>query len=97
EAGARSVAGALAGLGGEEELVAARRQPRRQPQLGVAVAGRGVEVVHTELEQHVEQFVSALLPHPAQRGGTEDDPAAAMPGAPERGLRDHGSSTTRPT
>src|SRR5207249_11985327 len=40
EAGARAGAGALAGLGGEEELVAARRQPWRQPQLGVAVAGR---------------------------------------------------------
>ena len=48
---ARGGVGALAGLRREEEAVAVLAHPGREPQLGVAVARGGVDVVDPVLEQ----------------------------------------------
>ncbi len=97
EAGPGAVAGPLPGLGGEEEVVPVPGQPRREPQLGVAVVGRHVEVVDA---------VGSAGPRAPRRpgpgacrdegGGAEDDPAAPVAGASEFGLLDHGRTLRCP-
>jgi hypothetical protein len=51
EAGPRTVAVARVRLGGQEELAGMLREPRREPQLRVAVHRCGVDVVDAVLEQ----------------------------------------------
>src|SRR4051794_19127410 len=94
EAGPGAVARALAGLGGEEVVLPAAGQPRRQPQLGVAVTGGGVNVVDAESRQPIQYLVGLLLPHGAQGRGAEDDPAAVMTGTSEGGARNHARTLT---
>ena len=89
ELGPRRVAAALAGLGGEEELVGASRHPRRQSQLGVPVRRRHVEVVDARLQQDRQQLVGCLLAHRRERRATEDDPAALVARASESRAVDH--------
>ena len=60
----------LAGLGGDEEAVGIALEPGRDPELGVAIAGRDVDVVDVVLEQHVERAVGDVL---------ETRPSAAAP------------------
>ncbi len=47
---ARSLIGALAGLGGQKELLAIAAHPRPDPQLGFAVASSGVDVIDAVLK-----------------------------------------------
>ncbi len=61
---ARLRVGALARLRREEETVAAPTlEPRRDAQLGVAVARGGVDVVHTVAVQQLEHTVRHVLRH----------------------------------
>jgi hypothetical protein len=61
---ARLGIGALARLRRDEETLAARAlEPRRDTQLGVAVARCGVDVVHTTAFQHLEHTVRHVLRH----------------------------------
>jgi hypothetical protein len=78
------VALALAGLGGEEETGPVLGHPRPDPQLGIAVAGGRVDVVHAQLEQGGQYLVGAVLAHASEGGGPEDDAGAVVSGAPER-------------
>ena len=89
EARPGAVGGPIARLRGEKDVVAMRRQPRRQAILGNAVVGRRVPVVDAELEQHVEQRVGFLLRGVEQAGAAEDHPAALMPRPPELRTIDH--------
>jgi hypothetical protein len=91
EAGAGALRGALVRLRGQEEAVAMPRHPRAHTQLRIAIHGGRVDVVHAVLEQQLEERVSLVLAHAAERRGAEDDAAADVPGAPERDLL-HGPS-----
>ena len=79
--GAGGIAAPLTGLGGEEELLPVPGI-QADPQLGVAVAGGHVDVVHPVGEEHLEQLVGPILAHRPQRCGTEDHAAADVPRAP---------------
>jgi hypothetical protein len=46
-------------------------------------------VVDTELDQHLEKLVGGRLAGPAERGGTEDHPAAPVTRPPEVVVVDH--------
>ena len=84
---------ALACLGREEVIIAVAHQPGRDPQLGVAVAGGGVEVVDAVLAKHVENAVSRLLAHRAERRTAEDHPSAGVTGPSEPRMLDHERQT----
>ena len=73
---------ALACLGREEVIIAVAHQPGRDPKLGVAVAGGGVEVVDAMLAKHFENAVSRLLARRAERRTAEDHPSAGGPVRP---------------
>ena len=89
ELGAGRVAAPLAGLGGEEDLVAVVGQPRLQAVLRRAVGRRGVDVVDAPRVDRGERGVGAVLAHPAERGGAEDQPGRLVAGPAERCGRDH--------
>ena len=86
---ARSGAVALAGLRREEETVAMLREPRREPQLRVAVRRGDVDVVDAVLEQQLEHRIGLGLRQRAERRGAEERAGALVAGASERRLRDH--------
>ena len=65
------------------------RQPRREPQLRVAVRRSGVDVVDAVLEQQLERRVGLGLRERAERRGAEDRARALVAGAPEWRFRDH--------
>ena len=94
EAGPGALAGALGGLGGQEEGVRMGGQPGGQAQLRVAVVGRGVEVVHPELEEDLQQLVGPLLPHAPQGGRPEDHATALVARPPEGCPLDHAADAT---
>jgi len=55
---------ALARLRRDEEPIASRTlEPRRDAQLRIAVAGRGIDVIHTLAQQEIENSVRHLLCH----------------------------------
>ena len=85
----RALGGPVAGLGGEEELVAVPVEERAQPHLGLAVAAGDVDVVDPAVEQQREGAVGLVLRHLRQRGGAEEDAAAVVAGAPEGQRRKH--------
>jgi hypothetical protein len=82
--------GPLAGLGGQEELALVALQPGGDPQLGVAVAGRDVDVVDAVLNQQLQRAVGILLGDTAQRRGAEDGAGRLVSGRPEAGTFDQG-------
>ena len=67
-------------------------EPGREPQLRVAVARGGVDVVHAVLEQQRERLVRLLLRDRAERRGAEDDAGAVVAGRSERCPGDHRDS-----
>ena len=77
-----------------KNVVAVLAQPGREPQLGVAVAGRRVDVVDAVLEQQRQRLVGLALRDLAERRRAEDDAAAVMPGRSEWCLRDHAAQST---
>ena len=89
--GAGGRARALTGLGGEEDAVAVVGEPGRQPQLGVAVAGGGVDVVHPVAGDQPEGVVGPLLAHGPQGSRPEEHAGAVVPGPAEGHRRDHRS------
>jgi hypothetical protein len=59
---ARFTVRALSGLRGDEEAVAGRTlQPRRDPQLRIAVAGGRVDVIDVVTQEQLEHAVGDLL------------------------------------
>ena len=84
ERGAGGVALPVAGLGGEEDLVAVVGEPRLEAVLGLAVRRRGVDVVDARRLDLGEDAVGRVLTGPAEPGGAEDDPGRVVPGPPER-------------
>ena len=57
--------------------------PGADAELGVAVGGGGVDVVHAGGEQLVERAVGLVLADAAERGGAEEEAGAAVAGAAE--------------
>ena len=88
----RGGVGALPSLRREEEVVAVRAHPRPYPELGVAVAGRGVDMVHFVLEQEIEGAVRFALAHVLERRCSEYRHRAHVPGTTESPLLDHSIS-----
>ena len=86
---ARGARPARAGLGGQEEVLPVPGHPGPDPQLGVAVARSGVDVVHPVGEQDLQRPIGLVLGGARQRGGAEDRGGALMPGASERPALDH--------
>ena len=80
----------VAGLGGEKDLVAVVGEPRLQPDLGLAVPGRGVDVVDARRLDLGEDPIGGALTDPAEPGGAEDDPGRIVPGPPELRGWEHG-------
>ena len=69
---------ALAGLGGQEDLVADPRHPRAEPQLGVAVARGDVEVVDARVERLLHRGVGDVLGDVAERRRAVDEHRALV-------------------
>jgi hypothetical protein len=79
----------VARLRRDEEAAGLALQPRRDAQLGVAVRGRGVDVVDAVREKEVERALGVVLRDAAERSGAEDRTAALVAGAAERRGDDH--------
>ncbi len=84
---------ALARLGRDEERVLL--EPRRDPQLRVAVARGDVDVVDAVLEEQLQRAVGVGLGDVAERRGTEDHAAGLVSGRAEGGAVDHAPELTR--
>jgi hypothetical protein len=76
-------AGALPSLRGEEEVVPVGGHPWRNPQFGIAIGRRGIDMVYPKLKEGGEDLVGIVLGDSPYTSGTKDHPAAAMPGAPK--------------
>src|SRR6476646_1971545 len=87
----RGVASALAGLRGQEDLVAVVLEPRREPELRIAVAGGRVDVIDPVAGDQLEGRIGLLLGDRAEGRGPEDDPRALVAGAAKGKKRDHGA------
>ena len=92
QTGAGRVARALRRLRRQEELAAVLGHPRPHPQLGVAVVGCHVDVVHAEFDEHLEEGVRQLLGRGPQGGRAEDRAAAQVAGPSELCGFDHDPS-----
>jgi hypothetical protein len=79
----------------DEEGARVALQPRRDPQFGVAVARRHVDVVDAVLQELVQGPVGVALGHAGQRRGTEDHAAGVMAGRAERRPWEHDGSLGR--
>src|SRR5260370_3308455 len=88
---------ALVGLGGDEETPRLAREPRRDAQLRLAVAGSGVDVIDAVAEKNFERPVGCGLRHPGERRGAEDRPAAPVARAAEVFLRSGHPATQSPS
>ena len=62
----------LVGLGRQEEGVTVPVHPRSDPEFGVAISGRRVDVVHAVFEQQVEHAVGGTLVDRRERRTAED-------------------------
>ena len=80
---------ALTGLRGEEEVLAASRQPGGQAELGIPIGGGDVEVVDAVRVEDGQEAIGLLLGRPAQGGRTEDHNAALVPRPAEPASLDH--------
>ena len=74
----RASAALLAGLGGEEEVLAVTRHPGRDTQLRVAVPRRRVDVVDAVTQQHFQRAVCLVLTCPGKRGRPEQRDCARV-------------------
>ena len=80
---------AFVGLCGQEEAIAVFLETWPEQELGVAVAGGGIDVVDAVIQQQVDGAVGIGLADAAQRGGAEERDGAVVAGAAERALRNH--------
>ena len=67
------VVAAVAGLGREEDPVADGGHDRAEPQLGLAIAGRDVEVVDAGVEGQLDRLVGGVLGDLTEGRGPVDD------------------------
>ena len=80
---------AIAGLGGEKELLSMLAHPRTDSQFRFAVRRRRIEMIDAVFEQHLEHAVRLVLLHPTERGRSKNNPRTLMPGFPKRTRLDH--------
>ena len=80
----RRLIGPLAGLRGEEDVRAVLLQPGTEPELRVAIAGGGVDVVDAEAKQQLHRAVRLGLRHIAERRRAKDGASALVTGPAER-------------
>jgi hypothetical protein len=73
-------------LGREEDPIADPRHPRSEPQLGVAVVGRGVEVIDARIQRKLDRTICDLLRDLGEGRPAVDQHAAHVPEAPESPL-----------
>jgi hypothetical protein len=92
----RALVVACVRLGGDEECSRMLLEPRRDPQLGVAVRGGGVDVIDTVLEEQLQRPLSVRVRNVAERGRTEDGSGALVAAAAEWRLRDQTESLPLP-
>ena len=78
--------GHATGLRRQEDPVADLRHPRPQPQLGIPVVGRDVEVVDPAVEGLLDGAVRHVLRHLAQRRRAVDEDRTLVPQASESPL-----------
>ena len=71
-------------------MVAMACEPGRHSELGIAVRGSGVDVVHAVLEEELERPIRLSLGDRGQCGGAEDRARALVACLPERRRGDHG-------
>src|SRR5829696_2840510 len=89
--------GPLPCLGGQEELVTMGLHPGPEPELGVTITGRGVDVVDPVRADQLHGLIRLLLADVADGGGAEDDSRAVVTGWTERLLLHHAAhSALRP-
>ncbi len=74
----RRLAVALTGLRGQEDPVADPRDPRAEPQLGVAVARGDVEVVDAGVQRLLDRPVGDVLGHVTERRRAVDEHRALV-------------------
>ena len=86
----RALGAALTRLGGEEDLPPVLGEPGGEAQLGVAVAGSDIDVVHARFEDPLEGPGRALWLHGPEGGGAEESPRAVVAGGTEGNPFDHG-------
>ena len=75
---ARPLIRAVAGFGRQEEVPAMAGHPGADAQLGVAVAGGGVDMVDAVLEQDLQRAVSVRLADSTQRRRAKERPRAQL-------------------
>ena len=80
---------ALARLGGEEEVVAVPLHPRPEPQLRIAVAGGGVDVVDAALQNQLHGAIGIVLGDVAEGRRAEDGAGALVTGSAKGCGGDH--------
>lgn len=92
----RALVVACVRFGGDEERARVSREPWCDPQLGVAVRGGGVDVIHTVLEKQLQRSLCVRVGYVAERRRTEDGSGALVAGAAEWRLRDQRASLPLP-
>src|SRR5205807_3893291 len=81
---------ALAGLGGEEEILAMARHPWADTQLSVPIAGGDVDMIDAIFEEDVEHTIRLCLGGAAECRRTKERDCAQMSGASKRSFLNHG-------
>jgi hypothetical protein len=76
-------------LGGEKEVGAVARHPGADPQLRVAVARGGVEMIDAVPQQDLQGSIGLALAGARERGAAEQRHRARVAGAPEHPPLDH--------
>jgi len=80
------IASPLAGLAPQKDAVAYARHPRLEANLGLAVPGRHVDVIHAAIEDELNSQVCRLLVNLTDARRPERDDTAEMAGPPQSSL-----------
>src|SRR5215471_2274669 len=81
---------ALAGLGGEEEILAMPRHPWADTQFSISIAGRDVNMIDAVFEEDVEHTVCLCLGSATERRRPKERDCAQVSGASKRSFLNHG-------
>src|SRR5262249_30606259 len=80
---------ALPGLGGEEEILAMARHPGSNPQFGIPIACRNVDMIDAVFEEDVQDAIRLGLGGTAERCRTEERHRAHVCSASKRSFLNH--------
>src|SRR5919199_1239372 len=86
---------ALAGLGGEEEILAVTRHPGADTQFGVPIAGCGIDMIDAVFEENVQHAIRLWLRCAAECRRTKERDRAQVSGASKRSFLNHGGLLPR--